>query len=249
MARWGALACFVAAVLPFERGRNMWSYFPELFDQVLGRNVRPAVGGVREWTVLIFCSLAVPFYFCGPVYALLCSSKAIHGKISRRVLAGLLWTLWLATVATPYVAVCKQLSARDVLPDTIGVTVTVLSIYLLICGLSVLASRRMRHTPVYIFSMGLVPIGMLFLSETCLVALMLINAFRTFDWYLIDIPLGWLGALMLLVGWLKWWGAVKRDMREAAAAKNGHQAPPDATAHASGGFSRISSANTSSTPN
>lgn len=232
LARWGALACTLATVIPFENGKSLWSATDEIYSIATnGRNFR----GNRpmEWLIIAFCCMAVPVFLAPPAYLQACSVNATKrwpaGQMVRRVLLILLWGL---TALTPYIAVFYQLPYRSPATETpIALAISLLSAYLLICGLSFLASLRARKTPLFIFSLGTLPVGILFLAWTCF---MMVLAFEIVarsgrgvrDMIALVIPLGFAGSAMLLTGWLKWWSAVKQACKSQGAVDTPPQSQP-----------------------
>jgi hypothetical protein len=217
VARFGAGACALATVLPFDNNTPLWGYFGDLLKIAVGvRDNRKS--NVEEWLIVSFCCLVVPVLLGGPVYVWVCSRRSLQTDrrgVLQRVTLQILWAL---TAILPYIFVFKQLppnlSENEV---QIGIAVSALSLYLLICGLTYLASRRVRETPLYIFSMGTLSITMNLLAWACLM-MMIVLEFPPQLMTALIVALGFSGALLLFWGWLKWWSAVKKTQTQRTAA-------------------------------
>ena len=210
LARWGALACTLATLIPFENGTPLWGFIGEVIDLATGR---AGISRDRaEWLIIAFCCMAAPIFLGGPAYLLFCNGAATRRDADREVHGIVMKCLWAATALTPYLAVFKQLPARSPATETpIAIAISVLSAYLLVCGLTYLASRRARYTPLYLFSMGILPIAIMFLGWTCFMVFVTLIAFRVSPggWPRVATVVGFAGSLALLIGWRRWWRAVK----------------------------------------
>jgi hypothetical protein len=217
VARFGAGACTLATLIPVEGGRPFWGLLKEILDVALAiRGAR--VMDLKEALVISFCCLTVPLLLGGPAYLLICSSRSLQTDGKGQLQRGTLFGLWALTAIVPYVFVFKQLPPNVQENElTIGIAISLLSIYLLICGLSYLSSRRAKATPLCIFSMGVLPISMNLVAWSCILGLILIAKPRELTTPLV-IAMGFAGALMLFWGWLKWWSAVKKTQPQRTVA-------------------------------
>ena len=212
LARWGALACTVATLIPYGERTPLWGFIGEVIQVASGEG-RVNYDDRVQWLVATFCCTAAPIFLGGPAYLLFCNGAAIRSEVNREGQGILMKWLWAATALTPYLAVFRQLPERNRATEMpIAIAISVLSAYLLVCGLSYLASRRLRHTPLYLFSMGILPIGIMFLGWTCFMAFVaLVFRFRSRSdgWPMLVTLVGFAGSLALLIGWRGWWRAVK----------------------------------------
>ncbi len=232
IARVGAVACTLATVLPFEHTQSLWHAAREIVELALGQ-VEGRRNGPEFLFIVAFCCLALPVFLGGPVYLLVCSAASIHTSYWRVMNRFLILALWAGTALTPYIAVFRNLPERNRATETpLAIAISLLSLYLLVCGMSYLASRKVRDTSLYIFSIGTIPAALLLLAWVCLGSVLIFKPGADLT-IVIDIFLGLSGSLALLVGWLKWWGAVKDKCAvEAAIAKDRETAVSQEKLHA-----------------
>jgi len=80
------------------------------------------------------------------------------------------------------------------------------------CGLHLLAGRPWRRGPLTVFWLGIVPVAVTFLAWACALAVMILIG----QWSLLRVVVpGVTGSSLLLLGWLKWWAAVRRAIHSA----------------------------------
>lgn len=213
LARWGALACFLATVLPFDdSGMPLWGAVGEII-----RVWTKPRNSYESWLLTAFCGMSVPVFLGGPTFLMFCNKNSAKAKSFQPLNGFFPEMLWAATALTPYLAAFNNLPERSRSRETmIAIAISLLSAYLFICGLCFLASRRARNTPIYIFCIGTLPIGVMLVAWSTF-AVFLVREIaaggwtgKVAGWPTLEIAIGFFGSLALLIGWLNWWGAVKK---------------------------------------
>ena len=211
LARWGALACFLATVLPWDQGIGIVGSADQIW------NIATSNRKAEHWTISVLCCFGLPLLMGAPVFLIIGNGALTHTHANHWVHRILLKTLCIGTLLTAYLAFCAHLPERT--PKTemsIAFGISGLSVCLLLGALCLLASRRVRNTPLFIFHMGMIPISAMVGAWSCFIYLaymrMINRSPRSSEphWPEFDTLLGILGSLALLIGWIKWWGAVKK---------------------------------------
>ena len=212
MARVGALLCTVATIVPFPGSPSMlWTALPGVLlhwrDIVTQASTNPHI-----WVALPFEAFQFPLLSVGPICLLLCRRRARPGPPS--LLDAIAASVLLALAALPpYVLGLMALPPNT--SENEGVVTLGLAIgsgYLMFCGLHLLAGRPWRRGPLTVFWLGIVPIALTFLGWGCALAFTILIR----NWLFLRLAIaGAVGSFLLLLGWLKWWAAVRRAIHSA----------------------------------
>jgi hypothetical protein len=208
IARHGAVLSIASTLIPLEHGDNLWKVSDQILDIARGdRSDRGLVGIL----VTVFCLMMVPVLISGAAVAIAASIRSLIPG-DRRVPIGAMMILFFGTALVP--AYFFGFHMRDVVRDDTAAIVGIgtLILFLFIGGLTFLIHWDQRKTPLAVFGLGILPIA---LNMLAWIALGLV--------FVLDGPAGWLsyvfifagvvGAAMMLFGWLRWWGSVKRHLR------------------------------------
>ena len=212
LVRWGAGLCVFAILIPYERNQTLLlSDLHEVIMVALGGRFYAIPTSPQDILFIGFCCLLLPAIFGGAVYLGACGSALLRPGHRRSPLAILLM-LWVSTTLTPYYFTFRNLPPRSPETETlIAMIVAALSVYLFISGLSFLTSWRMRGTPLFVFGFGLLPLICTAAAWIGIASAVVMDRSVRLGVAFV-VGSGVLGSILMLIGWLKWWGAVKREL-------------------------------------
>ncbi|HYF48974.1 MAG TPA: hypothetical protein VEJ63_06195 [Planctomycetota bacterium] len=216
IVRWGALLALIATVTPFEGNKpskNLWFLIPEAFNIA-------ALGDGREGVVLvIFATLILPVLLSGP--CLLGCAAPVVGKPGRERVQriGAASFLLAATLAPP--CYFFQFHVREYTADQVQSQLLIggLLLFLFIAGLFALFAWDRRRTYLSVLHLAMLPVVLNALAWVMLLLYAMVNPPTRREWLVwVMIALGFIGAGMMLYGWLRWFFVVRRAVRAHEAA-------------------------------
>jgi len=212
MARCGALLCLVATVIPFGRGETLWN----VTDEILQAAIRacPVTSDPTQLLIVLFCCLSGPAMLLGPAGLIVCSLRVLRPGIGRTPHVTLVLLVWLLATLPPYIFIGRHL--RNLIENTnvLAVCLGLLTGYLFVAGLTFLGSWTARRTPVLIFWLEILPMVAAMVAWAALAVGFLIEPGGPVNSLIYNGALGAVASLLMLIGWLMWWRAVRKAMAD-----------------------------------
>lgn len=213
MVRVGAIMCTLAATMPWEGFRfteSVWGFIGVAIDDTPRVLLAPSIK--------IFYSLVLTVMLAGPVFLISASENYFASVIRRNAARILLIALWILSVFPPHYAGLRIFQKLQFQEVGIALSIMALSVFLLISALALLATRRVWRTPLFPFGMGVQPAALLFAAWTSAAVGYVQDVVEhgigivPFQ-FIFTIGIGLVGSVLILIGWLKWWNAVRAAMR------------------------------------
>lgn len=214
-ARCGALIATVIAFRPLDYGQSLaYRLYGDLSD--LFRNDEVALFCTNlPWSILFLWMTSASIILSGPLMLLLCSVTSTEAGVRRSLNMLALFGVFLLNALVPFCVVLRLLPPE---PEIVrGTGVGAMLIYLMLQGVIVLVTLQKRHQVDLPFWSGLILLGMnLFAWGITAAHGIMATGYSSGDWILIFAALA--GAVPLLLGWVKWWRAVKLAQPNARSA-------------------------------
>ena len=209
--RVGAVLCTLATVVPFE-GTDLNQSILGFVSEILRTFSRGDMLGIK-----IFANQILTCILSGPVF-MFCASKHYNGPgVRGKLIRVALGLLWLISSLYTYYGVIRLYEYTPLEEFQILLMIGGLSVFLLVTALPFLASRLVWQTKLYPFGMGMVPIALAAIAWPALVFAFAyeIRKYTTlmFVQCVIVFGVGTCGSVLMLLGWLLWWRAVRAAMR------------------------------------
>lgn len=225
MARLGAFVCTVATFIPYWH-ENVWTWAPDRLA-----DWRAVSEGIPEGRspLLVFIALTLTVLTTGPLFLLLCSPRLRWDRPPRAwhwVLAGIVWAL---AACGPYITglmALPKLCADTETLVTLGIGAG--SAYLFLSGFIFLIARDYRATPLAVFWLCGLAVAANCLAWLCGLIGIIGALFLDGAVFPVATP-GLVGSLLLLLGWLMWWRAVRTAVQDSR--RKTDIAPPPTTKH------------------
>jgi hypothetical protein len=220
LARCGAVLAIASTLIPIERDDNLWMAADDLAR--FARGERPGQG-TQKMLVTAFCLMMAPVMLSGAAVLVGASRRSL--KAYQRVLPLMaMFVLFLGTALLPayFFGFHMKGVARDDAAAMIGIGVLIC--FLFVAGLLFLVFWDRRKTPLAIFPLGIMPLVLNALAWLALALVFLAVTPPNITSYFFILS-GWGGSVMMLIGWLMWGRAVRREYK-ALAATPSVEAPP-----------------------
>ena len=161
----------------------------------------------RDLCFVLFVCLVLPAFFSGPVLLAVAGKRASASWLKLPPLV----LLWAASVLPPFCFALIHLRERGGSDAVIQAGAAVMMAYLFVCGMTALMAWSARGKPGWFFWLGLVPLSEALVAWlACVVYLLLFSRSSVKEPLFVAISVCAVGSLMMLLGWLGWWAAVRR---------------------------------------
>lgn len=230
LARVGALFYTVSFVtLVFS-----WRYFELMIHAAWRIDIFDV--GIGTWRHRFIWCLFLTSDSVGPCMILACSKRALDPGRRKLALTSIVF-LWIVSVLPPFMFGIRQLPSIS--EDEFAVLIGLLCLfaYVFIGGMTYLQTRRHKHAPLYPFWFGVLPLVCAAAANICDVSLELPvvlssgpspyrirELFAFFAWIS--------GSLMMLIGWIMWWRAVKKELTKSKSARAANKLTTEAFSNA-----------------